>query len=867
LQLLSRQTRKQLVAKGKSRASGMKTGGIYPARISRLRRYARALRYLLGCSALACVPSTAFAQMDFGLPARPRTNMGSVGLVEMPSARMAPDGELSIGAAYFQSNQRYNLGFQILPWLEGTFRYSGVQHFDPAYPVYWDRSFGLKLRLWDETDLLPALAVGINDIVGTGLYSGEYVVLSKQFGPVDASLGIGWGRFGSANTFRNPLAQIKSSFATRPSLTTPGGTNFNVYFHGPTAGVFGGLAWKTPISGLTAIVEASSDNYPFERVATTFVGQNKGFFPKTQINYGLSYEVTNNIVLGLNWLYGRSIGANFSLQLDPTTPQYPATLDPPPLPPTIRNDEEQLAALQGLQNPARRGVTNAMAQLRSNFVDALLVNDVTDVRMEGATLIVSLSGQASPARCAQIVQTARSLGGGIGSVVLRPASGPVQSCLAGGAPEGMLQPIAQNFVMTVATPSITIDARTPPTANRAAAMRNFRSAVTSQSITIVAAAFDDNTATVYYNNQHYLRERDAIERLTLILMKEAPTSIERFRLISMSEGMLQKEFTILRAPVERSYSQNHFNPSVFDGAISMAAPPPSNPILAAAERGSYPRFEWSLFPQFRQQFFDPNNPFGVQVLAGAYGSLELTRGLTINALAEFSFFDTFETARLSNSVLPHVRTDFVRYFSEGKNGIDTLDAEYRFNATPNFFVALRAGYLESMFAGVGGEVLWRPRGLRWALGADLYAVQQREFDRLLGLQNYNQITGHITLYYASPWYNLDLQLRAGQYLAGDRGLTVQVTRRFSTGVEIGAFMTKTNVSAARFGEGSFDKGIVIRIPLGWAAPIGTQSVLAMDLRPVQRDGGQVLAGDARLFEETRRASEAELLRTGATFAR
>ena len=840
----------------------MKTGGIHPARISRLRPYARALRYLLGCSALACVPSTAFAQTDFGLPARPRTNMGAVGLIEMPSARMAPDGELSIGAAYFQSNQRYNLGFQILPWLEGTFRYSGVQHFDSSYPVYWDRSFGLKLRLWNETDLVPALAIGINDIVGTGLYSSEYVVLSKQFGPVDATLGIGWGRFGSANTFRNPLAQIKSSFAARPSLTTPGGTNFNVYFHGPTAGVFGGLAWKTPISGLTAIVEASSDNYPFERTAATFAGQGKGFFPKTQINYGLSYQATNSIILGVNWLYGRSIGANFSLQLDPTTSQYPATLDPPPLPATIRSDEAQLAALQGLQNPARQGVTNALSQLRSNFVDALLVNDVTNVQMEGNTLIISLNGPASPARCGQIVQTVRSLGSGIGSVVLRPANGPIRSCQPGQDPERMLQPIVQNFVTMAAGPAITIDARTPPPVDKIAALRNFRAAAASQSIIIRAAGFDDNTATVYYSNEHYLRESDAIERLTLILMKAAPITIERFRLISMSEGMLQKEFTVLRAPVERSYSQNPFNPSVFDGSIIMDAPPSSNPILAASERGSYPRFEWSLFPQFRQQFFDPNNPFGVQVLAGAYGTLELTRGLTINALAEFSLFDTFETARLSDSALPHVRTDFVRYFSKGKNGIDTLDTEYRFNAAPNFFVALRAGYLESMFAGVGGEVLWRPAGLRWALGADLYAVQQREFDRLLGLQNYSQITGHVTLYYASPWYNLDLQLRAGQYLAGDRGLTVQVTRRFSTGVEIGAFMTKTNVSAARFGEGSFDKGIIIRIPLGWAAPIGTQSTLAMDLRPVQRDGGQVLAGDARLFEETRRASQAEMLRHG-----
>ena len=61
---------------------------------------------------------------------------------------MAPDGELSAGASFLQNNQHYNLGFQILPWLEGSFRYSGLQHFNPDYPVYYDRAFGVKVRLW-----------------------------------------------------------------------------------------------------------------------------------------------------------------------------------------------------------------------------------------------------------------------------------------------------------------------------------------------------------------------------------------------------------------------------------------------------------------------------------------------------------------------------------------------------------------------------------------------------------------------------------------------------------------------------------------------------------------------------------------------
>jgi len=170
----------------------------------------------------------------------------------------------------------------------------------------------------------------------------------------------------------------------------------------------------------------------------------------------------------------------------------------------------------------------------------------------------------------------------------------------------------------------------------------------------------------------------------------------------------------------------------------------------------------------------------------------------------------------------------------------------------------KAGYLESMFAGIGGEILWRPEDQRWALGGDLFDVQQRDFDRLFGLQNYRTITGHMSLYYASPWYGLNFTLRAGQYLAKDHGFTLEISRRFATGVEVGAFFTKTNVSSKQFGEGSFDKGIVIRVPIDWSFPADTQTELATTIRPVQRDGGQRLDGDAVLYEITRRTSESEI---------
>ncbi len=51
---------------------------------------------------------------------------------------------------------------------------------------------------------MPAIALGINDAAGTGVYSGEYVVASKQFGALDTTLGMGWGRLGSTDCFAIP---------------------------------------------------------------------------------------------------------------------------------------------------------------------------------------------------------------------------------------------------------------------------------------------------------------------------------------------------------------------------------------------------------------------------------------------------------------------------------------------------------------------------------------------------------------------------------------------------------------------------------------------------------------------------------------
>lgn len=784
-----------------------------------------------------------------------RNNFGSVGMIEMPSARMAPDGELSAQASFFQNTQHYSFGFQALPWLETSFRYSGLQRFDPDFPVYYDRSFAVKARLWDESRLFPAVAIGINDIVGTGIYSGEYLVASKRIGQFDTTVGIGWGRLGSTALFRNPITLISQSFDNRSGLSTPGGANFKTLFHGNDTGIFGGIVWHTPIEKLSLIAEYSSDRYLLE--------QSRGSFkPRNQMNYGASYEIANGVTVGVDWLYGRSIGGSLSFQLNPAKPQYPAKYGPSPPPVTPRPPEQQQQALDAMQR-LRRGTPSPFRQAsaeRGNFIDALWPRKgISDVEVVGRSLIVTASGDVGR-NCISTAQLAQLYNSDFQTVIVRSADGPktVQCNIA----SALDPPYKIDGLTNVSAILAPFDAPTErvidaTAADPASAAKKIRADAAGQNIIIEALSLSDSIAIVYYTNSHYFAEVDAIDRLTRILMNDAPPSIEKFRLIALSRGMPQQEFDILRGPEERQLAQTETLDlfGTMGASAATASPAPlQNPVLKESERNSYPRFSWSIFPQLRQELFDPDNPFAVQLAAAAEGSLQPFPGMSVNAEVETSVFDNFNVNRPSTSDLPHVRSDFLKYFAQGKTGIGKLDSEYRFRISPNVFANAKVGYLESMFAGVGGEILWRPEGQRWALGADAYEVWQRGFDRLLDLQKYHTFTGHISLYYASPWQDLTFMLSAGRYLAGDQGLTLQVTRRFATGVEIGAFFTKTNITSQQFGEGSFDKGIVIRIPLGWALPIETQGAWGIDLRPVQRDGGQRLENDATLFEETRRTS-------------
>jgi hypothetical protein len=258
----------------------------------------------------------------------------------------------------------------------------------------------------------------------------------------------------------------------------------------------------------------------------------------------------------------------------------------------------------------------------------------------------------------------------------------------------------------------------------------------------------------------------------------------------------------------------------------------------------------------RFQLFDPDDPARYQFFAEIGSEYVINNYWAIRSSIALDIENNFDESnrKVSNSQLQKVRSDVVRYLIEGDSGLEKLILEGRNTWGRSIHYRVFGGYLESMYAGAGGEVLYWPHKSRVAVGMSLAYAKQRDFDRRFDLLDYSTVTGHISAYWATPFYNYDLAVHAGRYLAEDVGATLEVRRTFRNGWQVGLWATLTDVPFEVFGEGSFDKGMYFQVPLDGLFGGSSRNAFSTRVRPIQRDGGQRLenfSGD--IFWDMRKA--------------
>lgn len=366
-------------------------------------------------------------------------------------------------------------------------------------------------------------------------------------------------------------------------------------------------------------------------------------------------------------------------------------------------------------------------------------------------------------------------------------------------------------------------------------------------LTLESINLQANSATIRYQDERFDSAPNGIGRVARAMSAALPPSVETFHIVPVIWGQPTSQITVRRSDLEAlEFSalpgQALWARTEMADAGNLPAAPPVP--------GLYPNFFAGIEPYTRVSYFDPDAPFRWEVGLRAEADVEIARGLVLEGSVRQPITGTLdEVSRVSNSVLPHVRTDWPLYES-GDLKLEYLTLAQYFRPGKDLWAKVQAGYLEDMYAGIAGEILWRPVDSPLALSFELAYVGQRDFDMAFGLQDYSIATGFASAYYDFGNGYLG-QVNVGQYLAGDRGATISLSRYFADGFSVGAFFTLTNVSFEDFGEGSFDKGIMVQIPLTWFTGRPSQTVYGSTIRPVQRDGGQPLNLRNRLYSIVR----------------
>lgn len=248
------------------------------------------------------------------------------GYFVMPSARMPKMGSIAAGFASAPPYQIYGVNFQVFDRLElsANYRiYKGVTESSFGKEGFGDdaeRIGNVKLGLLVPVDgysMLPSIAIGLEDFLGTKRFNAQYITITQQFKRANLECTLGWGRK-------------------------------------RLDGFFGGVAW-TPfyrseiplLKNLSVLAEYDATDYkkhPYEHPSGRKV--------KSRINAGVSFVGWNTLQLSVSSLRGLDVAMMGALsyplgstegifpKIDDALP-YKSPIDTEPI--GIRRSQQELA--------------------------------------------------------------------------------------------------------------------------------------------------------------------------------------------------------------------------------------------------------------------------------------------------------------------------------------------------------------------------------------------------------------------------------------------------------------------------------------------------------------------------------------------
>ena len=381
-----------------------------------------------------------------------------------------------------------------------------------------------------------------------------------------------------------------------------------------------------------------------------------------------------------------------------------------------------------------------------------------------------------------------------------------------------------------------------------------------RNVAMKLANINDGEFHIGYQQNKYHNYGIAAIRVLRTLDEVAPDSIDRFKITNLNGEMGMNSISISRQNFKNNLARK--SPELFLRDTLIEGYTLNRKEFAYQPTAVYPALHYTVEPDLQSQIGGPDG-FIFATLRLAFDSeLMINKDLSLLTRLSHGVIGDFDDINLaSDSIIPHVRTDIVDYLQEGdKFTVDRLQFNSFANPYKNIYSKFSAGIFERMFGGYGGEFLYRPFEKNYAIGLEAWRVRQRDFKQNLEFKDYEISTGHFNFYYTEPRSGVIFRLKAGKYLAGDSGYTLNISRRFETGFNVGAFFSRTDISKEEFGEGAFDKGIYFSIPIDFFSSSYAVRPFAWGIRPVTRDGAAILEHGLPLWGVTDQGNRWSLTR-------
>lgn len=259
-----------------------------------------------------------------------------------------------------------------------------------------------------------------------------------------------------------------------------------------------------------------------------------------------------------------------------------------------------------------------------------------------------------------------------------------------------------------------------------------------------------------------------------------------------------------------------------------------------------------IAPKLGLFFNDPSGALRYELNAAANYDRRLGTGLYLNSALSAKVLETVSgVTQDSNSVLPHVRTDIAEYKRGARIKLNKLMINQYAMPAEHWYSRLSAGFYEEMYRGAGGQLMYVPKDSRWAADLSVDALQQRGFKGWFDARDYRTVTALGALHYRLP-SDMTVTARAGRFLARDQGVRLEFKRRFASGMEVGAWYTKTNgkdiTSPGTPTNPYNDKGVFVSISLNSMLLADTQATANIAISPWTRDVGQMVASPGDLYD-------------------